>query len=119
TAVCLSSVRVELEGRQDLREEEPVAQAPTDEIGVFADEPHAGSLRQVAFENWAGVHIPQRACAGIAQLVDELRERCQPLAQHVMVLGVARITGYFGHARWQPALICQRTPGRIATPTRG
>jgi hypothetical protein len=33
--------------------------AAADEVGVFADEAQPGALREVAFQQRSGVHIPQ------------------------------------------------------------
>ncbi len=35
-------------------------QAAADEVGVLADEAKAGALREVAFQQRPGVHIPER-----------------------------------------------------------
>ena len=50
------------------------AQSSADEIGVFTGETKAGALGQVALEQWAGIHVPQRPRARAAELVQEFRE---------------------------------------------
>jgi hypothetical protein len=52
-------VRFKFQGGDDLGEEKPVAQFSVDEVGVFADEPEAGALSEVAFQKWAGIDVPQ------------------------------------------------------------
>src|SRR5207244_7032631 len=66
-AIFLRKVRFQFEGRDDFGEENPVAKLAADEVGVFADETESGALRQVAFEQRAGVSIPARTRARAAE----------------------------------------------------
>ena len=59
--ILLRRVRLQFERRDDFREKNPVAESAADEVGVLADEAETGALREVAFQQRAGVHIPERA----------------------------------------------------------
>ena len=60
---------------------------------MLADESQPGALREIAFQQRPGVHIPERARALAAQFVYELRELLQPFAQDIVIIGVAGIAG--------------------------
>jgi len=57
-AIFLGRIRVKFERRDDFRQEQPVAEASADEIRVLADKSQPGALREVAFQNRPGVHVP-------------------------------------------------------------
>src|ERR1039458_9475086 len=74
-AVLLRRIRLKVQRSDDFGQKEPVAQLATDEIGVLADEPQPGALRQIAFEQRPGVHIPQRARALLLTSISALTGR--------------------------------------------
>ena len=59
--IFLRRVRFEFQRRQDFRKKNPVAEFAADEIRVLADKAESGALREIAFQNRPGVHIPKRA----------------------------------------------------------
>ncbi len=83
----------EFEGGEDFGEKNPVAEPAADEVGVLADEAQAGALGEVAFEQRAGVHVPQRAGSRAAELVDEFREGLEFFAEDVVVIGETGVAG--------------------------
>lgn len=91
-------IRLHLEGGDNLTEEEPVAQLTADQVGMLADETQARALGQVSLQQGAGVDVPERACGGIAQFIDSLREGLQRRGEHVVVISVARVTSDSGAA---------------------
>ena len=91
--IFLRRVRREFQRRQNFREKNPVAKPAADDVGVLADKANAGALRQIAFQQRPGVHIPKRTRVRAAKLVDELRQTFQSFAEHVVVVGKLRIAG--------------------------
>ncbi len=74
-------------------EQNPVAESPADDVGVFADEPESGALGKIAFQHRPGVHVPQRPRFRAAELIHELGQRLQAFAKHVMVIGELGVAG--------------------------
>ena len=92
-AVFFGSVGFEFEGGEDFGEEEPVAEGAADEVGVFADEAEAGALGEVAFEDGAGIDVPEGAGAGSAEVVEVGGELAEGGGEEVVVVGVAGVAG--------------------------
>src|SRR5206468_8300805 len=91
--VFLRRVRLQFQRGEDFRQVKPVAELAADQVGVLADEAQSGPLRQVPFEHWPGVHVPERARARTAEVVDEggqLLERC---GEDVVIVGEAGVAG--------------------------
>ena len=91
--IFLRRVRFQFQRRDDFRQQNPVAESPADEVGVFADEPESGTLGKIAFQHRPGVHVPQRPCFRAAQLIHELCQFLQSFAEHVVVIGEAGVAG--------------------------
>ena len=72
--VLLRRIGLDGERGDDFREKDPVAELTADKVGMLADEPQPGALRQLALKQRPSVHVPQRARALAAQLVHELRK---------------------------------------------
>ena len=60
-ATIFPAIRFDLDGRDDLAQEDPVAELAADEVRVLADEAEAGPLRQIALEQRAGVDVEANA----------------------------------------------------------
>jgi len=72
-------VREESGRGDDFGEKYPVAEAAADQIGVFADETETGPLGEVAFQQRAGVHIPERSCSLAAEFMHKRGERLRQI----------------------------------------
>ena len=92
-AIFLRQVRFHFQGRDDFGEEGPVAKLAADEVGVSADETESGALRQVAFEQRAGIHIPERARARAAESVHKAGQLPEAPAHDLVVIGVTGVAG--------------------------
>ena len=57
--VVLGRIGFQFGRRQDLCQEEPIAQAPRDEVGVLADKANARALGEIAFQDGPRVDIPE------------------------------------------------------------
>ncbi len=92
-AVSFRRVGGELEGGQNLPEKNPVPELAVDEVGMFADETQARAFSQVAFEQRAGIDVPERPGALSSQPIHEFSELFQPLAENVMIIVIAGVAG--------------------------
>ena len=72
TMIFLRHVRFQFECGDNLRQQDPVAEAPADDIGVFADETNSGALSKVTFQQRPGIHIPKRMHFRATKLIHEL-----------------------------------------------
>jgi len=90
-AVALGGVGLEFEGSEDFAEENPIAERAADEVGVLADEAEAGALGEIAFEDRAGVGVPERTRMR-RDRIDESGESAETFTKKMMIvieLGVA------------------------------
>ena len=62
---------------------------------MLSDEADAGTLGEIAFENRAGVHIPEGAGIRTAEIVNECGERLEFVGQNVVVVGITGVAGDF------------------------
>ena len=92
--IFLRRVRFEFQGRDDFAKQNPVAESPADDVGVFADEPKPGALGKIAFQQRPVVHVPQRPRFRAAELIHKLCQLLQLFAEHAVVIGVPRIASY-------------------------
>ena len=76
-AIFFRRIRFDLDGRDDFAQENPVAELPADEVRVLADEAEAGPLRQIAFEQRAGVDVPKRTRRFAAKMRYEFAQRLE------------------------------------------
>src|SRR5437879_13150089 len=60
---------------------------------MFAEKTESGTLRQVAFEQWTGIHVPERTRARVARPVHKFSQWFEALAKHLVVVGIAGIAG--------------------------
>jgi hypothetical protein len=109
--ISLRAIRCEFGSGDDFREKNPIAQAPADEVGVFADETQARPLREVPFQQRPGVYIPKRPCSLAAEFIHKRGERFQFLADDFVVINKARVTGNqavrirnLGRGMWEAAM---------------
>ena len=89
----LGRIGFQIGRRQDLRQEEPIAQTPGDQVGVLSDKADARALGQIALQDGPGVNIPQRALRHAGLGVEELREGSQGFFEQIVVVGMLRVAG--------------------------
>jgi hypothetical protein len=65
----------------------------------FADETKAGALGKVAFENRPCVHVPERARAFAAELVNGLGQLFQTVSEYVVIVRKAGVSSDFAVKR--------------------
>src|SRR5262249_51371185 len=90
-AVFRGRVGFQLERREDFRQKNPVACSAADEIRVLADKAESGSLGQIAFEQRAGIDIPERTRVRSADLVDISRQRFEARSHYIVIIVEAGI----------------------------
>ena len=95
--VVLGVVGREVEGREQLAEEEPRAVAAGDEVGVLALPADARAGRQRLLHHRCRVHEKLHLC--IEGVDDEAREPPEPALEHVVVVAPLRI-GRDDAPRW-------------------
>ena len=106
--IPLRRVRRQFERGNDLRQKKPVAQLPADEVRMFADETQSSPLRQIPLQQRPRVHVPQRARPAAAQFGDMRRQNLEPRANHLVIIGKARVTGDFTGRIWNISRIAHR-----------
>ena len=91
--ICFGRVRFEFECRNNFRQEDPIAEFPADEVRMLADETKAGPLRQIAFEEWSGIHIPKGLRVLASESIDEFGKEFEAFADDVVVIVESGVTG--------------------------
>ena len=77
----------------NLGNEKPVSEGTADEVGVFPGEPKTGALGEIAFEERAGIDIPETFRFWSADGVHEFGEFFQAWREDVVIIGVLCVAG--------------------------